>query len=197
MREAACTCIAELGNKISPDAVRPHVSQLITALLDSFHDESWPVRDGKMSRNLLIVAIVVLGIEFILNVISCTILTSLSLFFFFSPSLSLSSFSLSLSFSLSPFSLPLFLSPLAACLACGNFITCFPEDCHVYLSQLYPLFLANLEDSIPSVRQGGAIAIGNLVKTYGKGEGERERKKYMYIVTIVFVILKLFLFLLL
>ena len=47
MREAACTCIAELGNKISPDAVRPHVSQLITALLDSFHDESWPVRDGK------------------------------------------------------------------------------------------------------------------------------------------------------
>ena len=47
VREAACTCIAELGNKISPDAVRPHISQLITALLDSFHDESWPVRDGK------------------------------------------------------------------------------------------------------------------------------------------------------
>lgn len=47
VREAACTCIAELGNKISPDAVRPHVSQLVTALLDCFHDESWPVRDGK------------------------------------------------------------------------------------------------------------------------------------------------------
>uniref|UniRef100_A0A1X7SLH5 TOG domain-containing protein n=1 Tax=Amphimedon queenslandica TaxID=400682 RepID=A0A1X7SLH5_AMPQE len=46
VREAACTCIAELGNKISPDAVRPHVSQLVTALLDCFHDESWPVRDA-------------------------------------------------------------------------------------------------------------------------------------------------------
>uniref|UniRef100_A0A1X7T4L7 Tubulin-specific chaperone D C-terminal domain-containing protein n=1 Tax=Amphimedon queenslandica TaxID=400682 RepID=A0A1X7T4L7_AMPQE len=45
VREAACTCIAELGNKISPDAVRPHVSALVTALLDCFHDESWPVRD--------------------------------------------------------------------------------------------------------------------------------------------------------
>ena len=56
--------------------------------------------------------------------------------------------------------------------------------------------MANLEDSIPSVRQGGAIAIGNLVKTYGEGERERERererKKYMYIVTLVFFILKLF-----
>ena len=194
MREAACTCIAELGNKISPDAVRPHVSQLITALLDSFHDESWPVRDGKKFI-FFYVAIVVLGIGFILNFISCTIELFLSLSLPLLLPLFLPLFlPILLFFSLS---LPLFLSPLAACLACGNFITCFPEDCHVYLSQLYPLFLANLEDSIPSVRQGGAIAIGNLVKTYGKGEGERERGKYMYIVTIVFVILKLFLFLLL
>ena len=64
---------------------------------------------------------------------------------------------------------------LAACLACGNFITCFPDECHEYLSQLYPLFLANLEDSIPSVRQGAAVAIGNLVKTYGKKEADRGR----------------------
>ena len=102
VREAACTCIAELGNKISPDAVRPHVSQLITALLDSFHDESWPVRDGK--KFIFYVTIVVLGIGFILNFISCTIelffslssspspSLSFSLSFFFSPSLSLSFF---------------------------------------------------------------------------------------------------------
>ena len=64
------------------------------------------------------------------------------------------------------------LSLLAACLACGNFIACFPDECHEYLSQLYPLFLANLEDSIPSVRQGAAVAIGNLVKTYGEKEKE-------------------------
>ena len=148
----------------------------------------------EMVRSLFFyVALVALGIGFILNFISCTIeLFSLSLPLLLPLSLSLSFF-----FFL-PLSSSLSLSPLAACLACGNFITCFPEDCHVYLSQLYPLFLANLEDSIPSVRQGGAIAIGNLVKTYGEErERERERKKYMYIVTITFVILKLFLFLLL
>ena len=125
---------------------------------------------SEMVRSLFFyVAIVVLGIGFILNFISCTIELFLSLSL---PLLLPLFLPILLFFSLS---LPLFLSPLAACLACGNFITCFPEDCHVYLSQLYPLFLANLEDSIPSVRQGGAIAIGNLVKTYGEGEGERKK----------------------
>lgn len=48
VREAACACIAELGTKVSPDAVRPQVSKLVGALLDCFRDESWPVRDGKL-----------------------------------------------------------------------------------------------------------------------------------------------------
>lgn len=36
------------------------------------------------------------------------------------------------------------------------------------MKELFPLFLGNLEDSIPSVRQGAAVAIGSVVKTYGK-----------------------------
>ena len=55
----------------------------------------------------------------------------------------------------------------AACLACGNFITCFSEECKPYVDELFLLFIGNLEDSIPSVRQGAAVAISNLVKTYG------------------------------
>ena len=57
---------------------------------------------------------------------------------------------------------------LAACLACGNFITCFPDECSPYLNDLFSLFLANLEDSIPSVRQGAAVALASVVKAYGE-----------------------------
>lgn len=56
----------------------------------------------------------------------------------------------------------------AACLACGNFIFCFPEECKSMMEQLYPLFFANLSDSIPSVRQGAAAALANIVRTYGQ-----------------------------
>ena len=33
---------------------------------------------------------------------------------------------------------------------------------------LFPLFLSNLEDSIPSVRQGAAVAIAQLLAAYGE-----------------------------
>ena len=36
------------------------------------------------------------------------------------------------------------------------------------LDELFTLFFANLEDSIPSVRQGAAGAVANVVKAYGK-----------------------------
>ena len=36
------------------------------------------------------------------------------------------------------------------------------------LDELFTLFFANLEDSIPSVRQGAAGAIANVVQAYGK-----------------------------
>ncbi|KAG1649724.1 hypothetical protein GQR58_028719 [Nymphon striatum] len=46
VREAACACIAELGSKIRPDVIEPYVEQLLKALLMSFQDDSWPVRDA-------------------------------------------------------------------------------------------------------------------------------------------------------
>ncbi|XP_071962564.1 uncharacterized protein [Antedon mediterranea] len=101
VREAACACIAELGSKIDKEVVRPHVEELLKALLDCFRDESWPVRD-------------------------------------------------------------------AACIACGNFILCFPEESKSSMDALYPLFFGNLADNIPSVRQGAAVALGNVAKAYGE-----------------------------
>jgi hypothetical protein len=35
------------------------------------------------------------------------------------------------------------------------------------LDELFPLLFSNLEDSIPSIRQGGAVAIANVVRAYG------------------------------
>ena len=35
------------------------------------------------------------------------------------------------------------------------------------MDELYPLFFGNLSDSIPSVRQGAAMSLGNVVKAYG------------------------------
>lgn len=46
VREAACACIAELGDKIDKTGLKTHVSELLHALLESFHDDSWPVRDA-------------------------------------------------------------------------------------------------------------------------------------------------------
>lgn len=56
----------------------------------------------------------------------------------------------------------------AACVACGNFILCFPEESRASMELLYPLFFTNLQDNIPSVRQGAAIALANVVRAYGK-----------------------------
>lgn len=46
VREAACSCIAELMTKVDRDAVSPHVSRLLSCLLTCFRDASWPVRDA-------------------------------------------------------------------------------------------------------------------------------------------------------
>ncbi|XP_033735448.1 uncharacterized protein LOC117323982 isoform X2 [Pecten maximus] len=56
----------------------------------------------------------------------------------------------------------------AACVASGNFVVCFPEESRSSLPALYPLFFNNLQDNIPSVRQGAALAISNLVQAYGQ-----------------------------
>eukprot|EP00478_Filoreta_tenera_P000132 GABV01000132.1.p1 GENE.GABV01000132.1~~GABV01000132.1.p1 ORF type:complete len:294 (+),score=85.62 GABV01000132.1:738-1619(+) len=46
VREAGCACIAELATKISKDAVRPFLPQLLQVLEDAFRDASWPVRQA-------------------------------------------------------------------------------------------------------------------------------------------------------
>ncbi|GAB1608917.1 uncharacterized protein LOC115226077, partial [Argonauta hians] len=56
----------------------------------------------------------------------------------------------------------------AACLASGNFIQCFPEECREKLDALFPLFFSNLRDNISSVRQGAAVALSNVVHAYGE-----------------------------
>ncbi|KAG8226263.1 hypothetical protein J437_LFUL004820 [Ladona fulva] len=53
-------------------------------------------------------------------------------------------------------------------MACGNFISCFPEECRGSMPSLYPLFFRNLGDTIQSVRQGGAAALGSCARVYGK-----------------------------
>jgi len=54
----------------------------------------------------------------------------------------------------------------AACLACGNFIKSFPDESSSSLDDLYPLFFLNLSDNIPSVRQGAAAALANVVSAH-------------------------------
>ena len=44
VREAACTCIAELAAKIDPEAVRPHVPAMLRTVITCMRDDSWPVR---------------------------------------------------------------------------------------------------------------------------------------------------------
>ncbi|XP_039282268.1 uncharacterized protein LOC111049982 isoform X2 [Nilaparvata lugens] len=46
VREAACSCIAELACKVDKGAVRPHLPALLQVLLTCFRDTSWPVRDA-------------------------------------------------------------------------------------------------------------------------------------------------------
>ena len=36
------------------------------------------------------------------------------------------------------------------------------------MDSLYPLFYENLQDNIPSVREGAAIALANVVKAYSE-----------------------------
>uniref|UniRef100_K3WNJ0 TOG domain-containing protein n=1 Tax=Globisporangium ultimum (strain ATCC 200006 / CBS 805.95 / DAOM BR144) TaxID=431595 RepID=K3WNJ0_GLOUD len=46
VREAACQCIGELGTKVDTNAIRPHVSALMQALIISLYDNSMLVRDA-------------------------------------------------------------------------------------------------------------------------------------------------------
>ncbi|CAI8014836.1 hypothetical protein GBAR_LOCUS9256 [Geodia barretti] len=41
VREAACACIAELGTKVTPGVLGPHIPDLVKVLLQCFRDDSW------------------------------------------------------------------------------------------------------------------------------------------------------------
>ena len=55
----------------------------------------------------------------------------------------------------------------AACVACGNFILSFAEKTRNQQTLLYRLFLGNLKDPIPSVREGAGVALAKYVKAFG------------------------------
>lgn len=45
---------------------------------------------------------------------------------------------------------------------------CFPDESRAALPSLYPMFFRNLEDPIPSVRQGAASSLASVVRAYGQ-----------------------------
>jgi len=49
VREAACHCISELCTKVAQEVdkepFKPYIEDMLSALLDCFKDQSWPVRD--------------------------------------------------------------------------------------------------------------------------------------------------------
>ena len=55
----------------------------------------------------------------------------------------------------------------AACVACGNFILSFAAEAQDKETMLYSLFLGNLKDPIPSVREGAGVALAKYVKAFG------------------------------
>ena len=41
-----CACVCVCVGQVSPDVLRPHISDLAKVLLQCFRDDSWLVRDG-------------------------------------------------------------------------------------------------------------------------------------------------------
>ncbi|XP_012562698.2 uncharacterized protein LOC100213644 [Hydra vulgaris] len=64
-----------------------------------------------------------------------------------------------------------------ACVACGNFALSFPQECAQLIDTIYPLFFTNLGDPIPTVRQGAAVALKNVVKAFGEKSADLVFKK--------------------
>eukprot|EP00039_Didymoeca_costata_P003973 m.70800 g.70800 ORF g.70800 m.70800 type:complete len:669 (+) comp12166_c0_seq1:27-2033(+) len=55
----------------------------------------------------------------------------------------------------------------AACIACGRFVKCFPDECRDSMEELYTLFFFHVGDNIWSVRENAAIALRSVVEAYG------------------------------
>jgi hypothetical protein len=132
VREAACACIAELGDKIDKRCLSPHVLRLLEVLIACFRDERSVLVNCAFAQRMCIV--------------------------------------------------PAFLCPEngvvgdccswpvrdAACIACGNFLRCFPTESAPHLDELFVLFFAHVTDPIWSVREDAAVALGSVVGAYGE-----------------------------
>jgi len=61
----------------------------------------------------------------------------------------------------------------AACVATGRCVGAFKDETSPMLDDLYNLWFAHLWDNIPSVREDSAVALGNVVRSYGQEAVDR------------------------
>jgi len=93
-------CI-KVAREVDQAPFKPYIADMLSALLDCFKDESWPVRD-------------------------------------------------------------------CACLACGHFVSTFPEESAVVFDELTELWFNHLNDNIQSVREHSAQSIVEVLKNAQK-----------------------------
>lgn len=154
VREAACACIAELASKIKSEVVQPFVPALLETLLVCFQDDSWPVRDGNLKLlNYYL---------FTRNSIKTSTHSPLIILFFgFQPLVQHQE----ILFYVILMSLG---QNFTSILLRYCKFTTISINSREIMKKLYPLFIDNLKDCIPSVRQGAAGSLANVARAYGK-----------------------------
>lgn len=200
VREAACTCIAELASKIDPDAVRPHVAAMLRTLITCLRDDSWPVCchprnfaclmapppyiqccTKVLARNWFIPSWLqetIFGrhqvcwdgqhLSIAVKRIGCWSCYSLCTAFGqripdckqrdlcgkTRPAVGENVFAVRRQVR------------DRALLAAGRCALAFPAECSPFLTDLYRLWMAHLDDNIYSVREDAAVALGDAVRVY-------------------------------
>ena len=151
--------------QVSPDALSPHISELVAVLLECFRDDSWLVRDGQWIWTIVLgTHIKHLQVQIVLHIHTCThshIHTCTH------SHTHTCTHSHTHTCTHSHTHMYMYIH-VAACLACGNFMSSFPAECRPSLPELLPLFTGSLQDSMPSVRQGAAGSLATLVRVYGE-----------------------------
>lgn len=56
----------------------------------------------------------------------------------------------------------------AASTAYAKAVLVFPEECRPFLSEVWPIWLALLDENVFSVREHAAEAVGDVVRAYGQ-----------------------------
>lgn len=141
VREAACTCLAELFVKIDARAVEPHLPKIQRTLLRTLKDDSWTVRAAAAAMFLSPISSHSNGQRSDMNMSST--LGSVS---------------------------PLcFQVRDAASTAYAKAALAFPDACKaVALTEIWPLWLGMLDENVYSVRQHAAAALADVVRAYGQ-----------------------------